>query len=127
MTNTNTQTTSTTVAGAEQPPLLPLSPGAWQMAQQQQQQQHSSTAPGPKEQMLDYPTLSRAFIFEEILDLTWLLLPSCHSQRQQKPLKTRLCRPSAQPEATMSAGITTVRLIMAEIPVRVRSFRIKIF
>lgn len=105
----------------EQPP--PLLPGAWQMAQQQ----HSPAAPGPKEQMLHYRTLSRALIFEEILDLTWLLLPSCHSQRQQKPRKTRLCRPLAQPEAMMSAGITTVWLIMAEIRVRVQSFRIRIF
>lgn len=97
----------------EQP--APLLPAAWQMAQQQQR---SSTAPGAKEQMLDYRTLSRALIFEEILDLTCLLLSSCHSQRQQKPLKTRLCRPLAQPEATMSAGITTVWLMMAEIRVK---------
>lgn len=120
-TNTNTQTSFSTALEQEQPP--PLLPGAWQMAQQQ----HSPAAPGPKEQMLHYRTLSRALIFEEILDLTWLLLPSCHSQRQQKPRKTRLCRPLAQPEATMSAGITTVWLIMAEIRVRVQSFRIRIF
>lgn len=100
ITNTNIQTALITAAGAG------AASSPWQMAQQQ----HSSTAPGPKEQMLDYRTLSGAFIFEEILDLTWLLLSSCHSERQQKPLKTRLCRPLAQPGATMSAGITTVWL-----------------
>lgn len=54
---------------------LPSSWTAWQMAQQQ----HSSAAPGAKQQMLDYPLLSRALIFEEILDLTWFPLSSCHS------------------------------------------------
>lgn len=122
ITNTNTQTALITAAGAGAASSL-LPPPPWQMAQQQP----SSTAPGPKEQMLDYRTLSGAFIFVEILDLTWLLLSSCHSERQQKPLKTRLCRPLAQPGATMSAGITTVWLIMAEIRVRVQSFRMRIF
>jgi len=73
------------------------------------QQQHSFTAPGPEEQMLNYRVLSRALIFKEILDLTWLPLSSCHSQRKQKPRKTRLCRSLAQPEATGSAGIKMVR------------------
>lgn len=54
------------------------------------QQQHSFTAPGPKEQMLDYRTLSRALIFEEILDLTWLLLSSCHSQRRAEASENKI-------------------------------------